>query len=103
MPLFHLPGSSTGLKPINQGSLTIQGLHLTMLSFRKMSFFTDKKEIQRSATALAYVAHVSFSISLVFSCLGIDPLMLYFLVAFMSYFEIHVMYLIGIDLRLGEE
>ncbi|XP_057419581.1 vacuolar protein sorting 38 isoform X2 [Lotus japonicus] len=67
-PLGSPAGSSTGLKPINQGSLTIQGLHLTMLSFRKMSFFTDKKEIQRSATALAYVAH---AVSLVASYLQV--------------------------------
>ncbi|GKV35960.1 hypothetical protein SLEP1_g44151 [Rubroshorea leprosula] len=50
--------TSTGSKPVNQGSLTILGLHLTMLPFTKMSFFTDKKEIQRSATALGYAAHV---------------------------------------------
>lgn len=29
-----------------------------MLPFKKTSFFTDKKEVQRSATALGYVAHV---------------------------------------------
>ncbi|XP_019464645.1 PREDICTED: UV radiation resistance associated protein-like isoform X1 [Lupinus angustifolius] len=56
-PAGSVAGTSAGLKPINQGSLTIQGLHLTMLSFRKVSFFTDKKEFQRSATALGYVAH----------------------------------------------
>ncbi|KAJ7959784.1 UV radiation resistance-associated protein [Quillaja saponaria] len=28
-----------------------------MLPFKKMSFFTDKKEIQKAATALGYVAH----------------------------------------------
>lgn len=62
--IVHYPGTPPGLKPVNQGALTIQGLHLTMLSFRKVSFFTDKKEIQRSATALGYVAHVSFTTSL---------------------------------------
>ncbi|XP_029126246.1 uncharacterized protein LOC109793720 isoform X2 [Cajanus cajan] len=51
-------GTSADLKPVNQGSLTIHGLHLNVLFLRKMSFFTDKKEIQRSATALRYVAHV---------------------------------------------
>ncbi|OMO71020.1 UV radiation resistance protein/autophagy-related protein 14 [Corchorus capsularis] len=51
-------GNSSVSKPINQGSLTILGLHLSMLPFTKMSFFTDKKEVQRSATALGYVAHV---------------------------------------------
>ncbi|KAE9610449.1 putative phosphatidylinositol 3-kinase [Lupinus albus] len=56
-PAGSIAGTSAGLKQINQGSLTIQGLHLTMLSFRKMSLFTDKKELQRSATALGYVAH----------------------------------------------
>ncbi|GLT52333.1 hypothetical protein SLA2020_256810 [Shorea laevis] len=49
--------TSTGSKPVNQGSLTILGLHLTMLPSTKMSFFTDKKEVQRSATALGYAAH----------------------------------------------
>ncbi|XVF37987.1 hypothetical protein REPUB_Repub20aG0058800 [Reevesia pubescens] len=50
-------GNSSVSKPINQGSLTILGLH-TILPFTKMSFFTDKKEVQRSATGLGYVAHV---------------------------------------------
>ncbi|KAK7359271.1 hypothetical protein VNO77_01224 [Canavalia gladiata] len=67
-PLGSLAGTSAGLKPVNQGSLTIHGLHLTMLSFRKMSLFTDKKEIQRSATALGYVAH---AVSLVASYLQV--------------------------------
>ncbi|XP_057747637.1 vacuolar protein sorting 38 isoform X1 [Arachis stenosperma] len=66
-PSGSLSGTPAGLKPVNQGSLTIQGLHLTMLSF-KMSFFTDKKEIQRSATALGYVAH---AVSLVASYLRV--------------------------------
>ncbi|KAK7400100.1 hypothetical protein VNO78_11300 [Psophocarpus tetragonolobus] len=61
-------GTSAGVKPINQGSLTIHGLHLNVLSFRKMSFFTDKKEIQNSATALGYVAH---AVSLVASYLQV--------------------------------
>ncbi|CAL5392009.1 unnamed protein product [Camellia sinensis] len=50
-------GNSAGSKPIDEGPLTISGLHLTVLPFKKMSFFTDKKEVQRSATALGYVAH----------------------------------------------
>lgn len=50
-------GLPPGLKPDDQGSLTIAGLHLTMIAFTKMSFFTDKKEVQRSGTALGYVAH----------------------------------------------
>lgn len=60
--LLVFPGNAVGSKPINEGSLTISGLQLNMLAFKKMSFFTDKKEVQRSATALGYVAHVcSFS------------------------------------------
>ncbi|XP_052188190.1 vacuolar protein sorting 38 isoform X2 [Diospyros lotus] len=49
-------GNSAGSKPVDPESLTISGLHLTVLPF-KTSFFTDKKDIQRSATALGYVAH----------------------------------------------
>ncbi|XP_015574034.1 UV radiation resistance-associated protein isoform X2 [Ricinus communis] len=61
-------GNYTGSKPVNQGSLTILGLHLTMLPFTKISFFTDKKEIQKSATALGYVAH---AVSLIASYLEV--------------------------------
>ncbi|KAA3485656.1 UV radiation resistance-associated protein-like isoform X4 [Gossypium australe] len=50
-------GNPSASKPVSQGSLTILGLNLTLLPFTKMSFFTDKKEVQRSATALGYVAH----------------------------------------------
>ncbi|CAN6580143.1 unnamed protein product [Malus baccata var. baccata] len=50
-------GNSARFKPANQGTLTILGLHLTMLPFKMMSFFTDKKEVQKSATALGYVGH----------------------------------------------
>ncbi|MFS8000449.1 hypothetical protein Hanom_Chr12g01178441 [Helianthus anomalus] len=50
-------GNPSGVKPLD---LTISGLHLTVLPFKKMSFFTDKKEVQSSATALGYVAHVCF-------------------------------------------
>lgn len=58
-----LSGNSAASKPLNPGSLTILGLHLTILPFTKMSLFTDKKEVQRSATALGYIAHVcSFSL-----------------------------------------
>ncbi|KAL5542640.1 hypothetical protein UlMin_010350 [Ulmus minor] len=52
-----LRGHSVGSKPVNPGSLTILGLHLTMLPFKMMSFFTDKKEVQKSSSALGYVAH----------------------------------------------
>ncbi|CAK9136543.1 unnamed protein product [Ilex paraguariensis] len=61
-------GNSAGSKPLDQGSLTISGLHLTVLPFTKMSFFADKKEVQRSATALGYVAH---AISLIASYLEV--------------------------------
>ncbi|XP_008786771.2 UV radiation resistance-associated gene protein isoform X1 [Phoenix dactylifera] len=37
--------------------LTILGLQLTALPLKRMGFFSDKKEIQRSATVLGYVAH----------------------------------------------
>lgn len=61
-------GNSAGSKPVDQGSLTILGLDLTVLPFKKMSLFDDKKEIQRSATALGYVAH---AVSLIASCLQV--------------------------------
>lgn len=61
-------GVLAGSKPLDQGSLTIAGLHLTMTPFTKMSFFTDKKEVQRSATALGYVAH---AVSLIASYLQV--------------------------------
>ncbi|KAJ6866419.1 UV radiation resistance-associated gene protein isoform X2 [Populus alba x Populus x berolinensis] len=44
------------------------GLHLTMAPFTKMSFFTDKKEVQRSASALGHVAH---AVSLIASYLEV--------------------------------
>ncbi|MBA0684824.1 hypothetical protein Goari_026384 [Gossypium aridum] len=61
-------GNSSVPKPINCGTLTILGLHLTMRPFTKMSFFTDKKEVQKSATALGYVAH---AVSLIASYLQV--------------------------------
>nr|GEV30205.1 hypothetical protein [Tanacetum cinerariifolium] len=48
----------SGSKTMDAGSLTISGLHLTVLPFKKICFFTDKKELQSSATALGYVAHL---------------------------------------------
>ncbi|XP_059632159.1 vacuolar protein sorting 38 isoform X2 [Cornus florida] len=60
--------NSAGSKHLEQGSLTISGLHLNMLPFKKISFFTDKKEVQRSATALGYVAH---AVSLIASYLEV--------------------------------
>ncbi|KAK8585571.1 hypothetical protein V6N13_050548 [Hibiscus sabdariffa] len=61
-------GSSSASKTVNQGSLTILGLNLTMLPFTKISFFTNKKEVQRSASALGYVAH---AVSLIASYLQV--------------------------------
>ncbi|KAM0941049.1 putative phosphatidylinositol 3-kinase [Dioscorea sansibarensis] len=40
-----------------KSSLTILGQQLTVFPMKKLSFFGDKKEIQRSATVLGYVAH----------------------------------------------
>ncbi|GAB2295700.1 hypothetical protein Dimus_029854 [Dionaea muscipula] len=51
-------GSPNRDKPHNEGMLTISGLQLSLLPFMQMNFFTDKKQVQRSATALGYVAHV---------------------------------------------
>ncbi|GFP80691.1 uv radiation resistance-associated gene protein [Phtheirospermum japonicum] len=61
-------GVPDGSKPVDQATLTISGLHLTVIPFTKMSFFTDKKEIQRSSTALGYVAH---AVSLIASYLQV--------------------------------
>ncbi|PKA57924.1 hypothetical protein AXF42_Ash012463 [Apostasia shenzhenica] len=38
-------------------SLSILGQQLTAIPLKKMSFFSDKKEIQKSAIVLGYVAH----------------------------------------------
>ncbi|PIA48696.1 hypothetical protein AQUCO_01400930v1, partial [Aquilegia coerulea] len=56
--IVNRSGNPTGPKPVSPGSLTISGLQLTTLPLKKMSFFSDKKDIQRSATALGYIAHV---------------------------------------------
>ncbi|CAA2965415.1 UV radiation resistance-associated gene [Olea europaea subsp. europaea] len=61
-------GVPSGSKPVDQGSLTIAGLNLTVIPSTKMSFFTDKKEVQRSSTALGYVAH---AVSLIASYLQV--------------------------------
>ncbi|KNA15725.1 hypothetical protein SOVF_095620 [Spinacia oleracea] len=45
-------------KSRNQGTLSISSVELNMLPFTQITFFTDKKQIQRSTTALGYVAHV---------------------------------------------
>ncbi|RWR79717.1 UV radiation resistance-associated protein isoform X1 [Cinnamomum micranthum f. kanehirae] len=51
--------SATSTKTNNPGmsSLTILGLQLTVPPLKKMSFFSDKEEAHKSATALGYVAH----------------------------------------------
>ncbi|KAF5752528.1 UV radiation resistance-associatedprotein isoform X1 [Tripterygium wilfordii] len=67
-PSTSRTGNSIVSKPVNQGSLTILGLRLTMVPFTKMTFFTDKKEVRMSATALGYVAH---AVSLIASYLGV--------------------------------
>ncbi|KAJ6860311.1 UV radiation resistance-associated protein isoform X3 [Populus alba x Populus x berolinensis] len=67
-PSSSKSGNYVDSKPVNQGSLTILGLHLTMAPFKKMSFFTDKKEVQRSASALGHVAH---AVSLIASYLEV--------------------------------
>ncbi|KAI4342579.1 hypothetical protein MLD38_027191 [Melastoma candidum] len=56
-PSTSRSGNFRDSKPVNHGSLTILGLQLTMVPFTKVSFFTDKKEVQQSATALGYVGH----------------------------------------------
>lgn len=62
------PGVPEGSKPVDQGTMTISGLQLTLIPFAKMSLFTDKKEVQRSSIALGYVAH---AISLIASYLRV--------------------------------
>ncbi|GAB4844084.1 hypothetical protein Ancab_014048 [Ancistrocladus abbreviatus] len=61
-------GSPDRYKPRSQGIMTISGLQLSMLPFTQMSFFPDKKQVQRSATALGYVAH---AVSLIASYLHV--------------------------------
>ncbi|KAL8172248.1 hypothetical protein V2J09_024052 [Rumex salicifolius] len=50
-------GSPSSSRPRSQGLMTISGLQLSMLPFTQMSIFGDKKQAQKSATALGYVAH----------------------------------------------
>ncbi|XP_062109191.1 vacuolar protein sorting 38 [Humulus lupulus] len=50
-------GLSAGTKPVNPGSLAILGLQLTMVPFKTMSLFSDKKEAQKTSSALGYVGH----------------------------------------------
>ncbi|CAO2817518.1 unnamed protein product [Amaranthus hypochondriacus] len=55
-------------KSRNKGPLTILGLQLNMLPFTQITFFTDKKQVQKSTTALGYIAH---AISLIASYLQV--------------------------------
>ncbi|CAM0950381.1 unnamed protein product [Alopecurus aequalis] len=56
-------GSQNGQTP-----LAILGLQLSKLSIKKTSYFSDKTEIQKSATLLGYIAH---AISLIASYLDV--------------------------------
>uniref|UniRef100_A0A0D9WU52 Uncharacterized protein n=1 Tax=Leersia perrieri TaxID=77586 RepID=A0A0D9WU52_9ORYZ len=56
-------GSQNGQAP-----LAILGLQLSKLSMKKTSYFSDKTEIQKSATTLGYVAH---AVSLIASYLDV--------------------------------
>ena len=56
-------GSQNGQAP-----LAILGLQLSKLSIKKTSYFSDKTEIQKSATLLGYVAH---AVSLIASYLDV--------------------------------
>ncbi|XP_078436495.1 UV radiation resistance-associated protein [Wolffia australiana] len=53
-----LPLSDESTSSQRSSTLTICGLELAAPFLKKASFFKDKKELQRSATALGYVAHV---------------------------------------------
>lgn len=77
LELDFFPGSSRPETPgeyadeirqRNPGPLAISGVQLSMLPFTQMSFFTDKKQVQRSTTALGYIAH---AISLIASYLHV--------------------------------
>ncbi|KAF6151888.1 hypothetical protein GIB67_010462 [Kingdonia uniflora] len=61
-------GSSARSEHTNSGPLAILGLQLTTFPLKKLGLFSGKKEIQRSATALGYVAHV---VLLIASYLGV--------------------------------
>ncbi|OVA18846.1 hypothetical protein BVC80_8805g13 [Macleaya cordata] len=58
-PWIAVLGNSTRSKSGNPRSLTILGLRQAALPLKKTSFFSDKKEIQRSAAALGYVSQAS--------------------------------------------
>ncbi|CAN1855421.1 Vacuolar protein sorting 38 [Linum perenne] len=101
LPSTSKSGNSGGSKLLNPGSLTILGLHLTMLPFTKMSFFSNKKEVQRSATALGYVAHVC-SISLLNLLISLFVLIvfMYECVAYLITIFTNSCYFININYKL---
>ncbi|KAL9237829.1 hypothetical protein vseg_012332 [Gypsophila vaccaria] len=71
-PNGNIPGTSGGSVDENRrkgpGTLSISGVQLTMNSFIQPTLFTDKKQTQKSTTALGYVAH---AISLIASYLHV--------------------------------
>lgn len=66
------PGDADAISPNGsqngQTALAILGLQLSKLSIKKTSYFSDKTEIQKSATLLGYVAH---AVSLIASYLDV--------------------------------
>lgn len=54
-----VPPSKSISRCSSQSSLTILGMQLKALPVKKTGYFSDKKEVQQSATALGYAAHVS--------------------------------------------
>lgn len=54
----HSRISSTNVPESTHISLSILGVQPVIPQLKRMSFFGDKKEAQKSATALGYVAHV---------------------------------------------
>ncbi|KAH9621230.1 hypothetical protein KSS87_016411 [Heliosperma pusillum] len=50
-------GSVDEYRKKNRGNLTISGVQLSMIPFSQMTLFTDKNQMQKSTTALGYVAH----------------------------------------------
>ncbi|KAF3327247.1 UV radiation resistance-associated protein [Carex littledalei] len=52
-----VPPSKSISRGSSQSSLTILGMPLMALPVKKTGYFSDKKEVQQSATALGYAAH----------------------------------------------
>ncbi|KMZ70993.1 hypothetical protein ZOSMA_18G00890 [Zostera marina] len=59
----HSRISSTNVPESTHISLSILGVQPVIPQLKRMSFFGDKKEAQKSATALGYVAHVVLRIA----------------------------------------